>query len=33
MPTFAFFKDGEKVGEVVGANLTNIVNKLKELSA
>ncbi|ORZ17912.1 thioredoxin [Absidia repens] len=33
MPTFMFFKNGSKVGEVVGASLPNIVNKIKELSA
>ncbi|KAI8333123.1 thioredoxin [Chlamydoabsidia padenii] len=33
MPTFAFYKDGQKVDEVVGASLVNITNKLKELSA
>ncbi|KAG2226564.1 hypothetical protein INT45_005050 [Circinella minor] len=31
MPTFMFFKKGEKVGEVVGANAVNVENKIKEL--
>lgn len=30
MPTFFFFKNGEKVGEVVGASATQIETKVKE---
>ncbi|KAI8084548.1 thioredoxin-like protein [Halteromyces radiatus] len=33
MPTFMFFKNSNKVDEVVGANLSSIVNKIKEHSA
>ncbi|KAI9491297.1 thioredoxin [Zychaea mexicana] len=33
MPTFMFFKNGKKVGDVVGANAANIENKIKELLA
>ncbi|KAI8070451.1 Allergen Cop c 2 [Gongronella butleri] len=29
MPTFMFFRKGAKVDEVVGANLANIVSKIK----
>jgi thioredoxin 1 len=29
MPTFMLFKDGEKVGEVVGANPTALENAIK----
>jgi hypothetical protein len=28
-----YFKNGQKLGEVVGANMPNIENKIKELSA
>lgn len=31
MPTFLFFKNGEKVHEVIGANLKGIVSKVEEL--
>lgn len=31
MPTIMYFKNGEKLGEVVGANMVNIENKIKEL--
>ncbi|KAI7847522.1 thioredoxin-like protein [Circinella umbellata] len=30
MPTFMFFKNGNKLGEVVGANVANVENKIKE---
>ncbi|KAI8084549.1 thioredoxin TrxA [Halteromyces radiatus] len=33
MPTFMFFKNGNKVDEVVGANLASIVNKIKQNTA
>lgn len=33
MPTCLFFKNGQKVGEVVGANYAKIEATLKELSA
>ncbi|KAL9542313.1 thioredoxin trx1 [Mucor bainieri] len=33
MPTIMYFRKGEKLGEVVGANPANIENKIKELSA
>lgn len=31
MPTILYFKNGEQVGEVVGANAVNIENKIKEI--
>ncbi|KAG2235687.1 thioredoxin-like protein [Thamnidium elegans] len=33
MPTIMYFKNGVKLGEVVGANIVNIEAKIKELSA
>jgi thioredoxin 1 len=30
MPTFMLFKDGDKVGEVVGANPTALENAIKQ---
>ncbi|GAN10953.1 cytosolic thioredoxin Trx1 [Mucor ambiguus] len=33
MPTIMYFRKGEKLGEVVGANPANIEAKIKELSA
>ncbi|KAI8139912.1 thioredoxin-like protein [Fennellomyces sp. T-0311] len=30
MPTFMFFKNGAKVGEVVGANAASVESKIKE---
>ncbi|ORY97940.1 thioredoxine 2 [Syncephalastrum racemosum] len=30
MPTFMYYKAGEKVGEVVGANIANIEKELKK---
>jgi hypothetical protein len=33
MPTIQFFKDGQKVAEVVGANFAKIESTLKELTA
>jgi hypothetical protein len=30
MPTFMFFKNGVKVGEVVGANIAAVESKIKE---
>ncbi|KAG2182044.1 hypothetical protein INT43_006970 [Umbelopsis isabellina] len=33
MPTFLFFKDGVKVGEVVGANIAAVEAKIKEFSS
>ncbi|GAA5809524.1 hypothetical protein MFLAVUS_002933 [Mucor flavus] len=33
MPTIMYFKNGTKLGEVVGANMVNIEAKIKELSA
>lgn len=32
MPTFMFFKDGNKVGEVIGANLKAITQKIEDLN-
>lgn len=31
MPTFVFFRNSVEVGRVVGASLTNIINKITEL--
>ncbi|KAI9470985.1 MAG: putative thioredoxin [Benjaminiella poitrasii] len=33
MPTIMYFKKGEKIGEVVGANVASIEAKIKEFSA
>jgi thioredoxin 1 len=33
MPTFMLFKDGEKVGEVVGANPNALENAIKQNAA
>lgn len=33
MPTIMYFRNGQKIGEVVGANMANIEAKVKELSA
>jgi thioredoxin 1 len=33
MPTIMYFKNGQKIGEVVGANLPNIEAKIKEFLA
>ncbi|KAG2200319.1 hypothetical protein INT47_000312 [Mucor saturninus] len=33
MPTIMYFKNGVKLGEVVGANIANIEAKIKEFSA
>lgn len=33
MPTIMYFRKGEKLGEVVGANVANIEAKIKEFSA
>ncbi|KAI7887285.1 thioredoxin-like protein [Mucor mucedo] len=33
MPTIMYFKNGVKLGEVVGANVANIEAKIKEFSA
>jgi thioredoxin 1 len=33
MPTILYFKNGVRLGEVVGANLANIEAKIKEYSA
>ncbi|KAI8087885.1 thioredoxin-like protein [Gilbertella persicaria] len=33
MPTIMYFKNGQKLGEVVGANIKNIEDKLKEFAA
>lgn len=32
MPTFGYFKNGQKIGEVVGASIVNVENKIKELA-
>lgn len=32
MPTFQFFKDGNKVDEVVGANINELKKKVAELA-
>ncbi|KAI9020003.1 Allergen Cop c 2 [Phycomyces nitens] len=33
MPTFVFYKNGEKIGEVIGANLSKIEEQIKALLA
>lgn len=33
MPTIMYFRNGQKIGEVVGANMANIEAKVKEFSA